>query len=62
MFNQMVMDRDMLVDGVISLVYFMRGSMSYEEMMRRTAYERDRINEFILDRLETQKNSPYPVY
>ena len=47
---------------VVELVYFMRGSISYDDMMFRTAGERDIINEFLEKRMETEKNNPSPVY
>ena len=40
----------------------MRGAVGYEEMMMRTPAERDLIRTFIKQRLESQKDSPYPVY
>jgi len=51
-----------LIDGIISLVYYMRGSISYEEMLRRTPGERDRISAFLDKRFEIEKNNPHPVY
>lgn len=51
-----------LIDGIISLVYFMRGAIGYEELMRRTPGERDRINAFLDKRFETEKGNPHPVY
>ena len=47
---------------VVELVYFMRGAISYDDMMFRTAGERDIINEFLEKRMETEKNNPSPVY
>ncbi len=51
-----------LIDGIISLVYYMRGAISYEELMRRTPGERDRISVFLDKRFEVEKNNPHPVY
>lgn len=51
-----------LIDNVIELVYFMRGSISYEEMMRRTPGERERISQFINKRLEKEAKKMYPNY
>lgn len=62
MFKMYQRDIDMLVDQVIELCYFMRGAISYEEMMNRTMAERQHIGDFITKRLEAQKKSPYPVY
>jgi hypothetical protein len=51
-----------LVDAIISLVYYMRGAISYEEMMRRTPGERERISTFLDKRFEQEKKNPHPVY
>lgn len=55
-------DVENLIDSIISLVYFMRGSISYEEMMRRTPGERDRISTFLDKRFEVEKQNMHPVY
>ena len=52
----------MIVETIIELVYFMRGAISYEEMMWRTPGERQRISQFIQKRLESQKGSMSPVF
>jgi hypothetical protein len=51
-----------IVSNVIQLVYFMRGSIQYDDMMYRTPGERDLIERFISDRMEQEKDHPYPVY
>lgn len=51
-----------LVKGIVSMVYFMRGSISYHEMMNMSAGERDIVSDFLDDRLESEKKNPYPVY
>jgi hypothetical protein len=51
-----------LVRSFISLVYFMRGSISYDQMMWRTYAERVLIKEFLEERFEEEKKNPYPVY
>jgi hypothetical protein len=58
------MQRDVegLIDGIISLVYYMRGAISYEDMMMRTPGERDRISRFLDKRFEAEKKNPHPVY
>ena len=43
-------------------VYFMRGSIQYEDMMLRTPAERQIFEEFISERLEIEKDSPFPNY
>lgn len=62
MFNQYRADIADTIKSVIQLVYFMRGSVSYHEMMNMTYMERVMINEFIGDRLEQESKRMYPVY
>lgn len=40
----------------------MRGSVSYEEMLRRNPSEREMFALFINDRLELEKKKMYPIY
>jgi len=40
----------------------MRGSIQYEDMMRRTPGERQLFEEFISERLEVEKDNPFPNY
>jgi len=50
------------VESVISITYYMRGAITYEECMRRTPGEREAMVKFIQKRLESQKGSMNPVY
>jgi len=40
----------------------MRGSVTYEEMLRRTPGEREIMSDFVKKRLESQKGAMAPVY
>jgi len=62
MFGRLQREAEMVVDDVIELTYFMRGAISYEEMLRRTYGERSRIAGFIERRLKQEAKKPYPVY
>ncbi len=62
MFGNLKRDVQLIVDNVVELSYFMRGAVGYEEMMKRTPGERQRMAKFIEKRLESQKNSMSPVY
>ena len=62
MFNGLERDIDILLQNVIELCYFMRGAISYEEMMMRTAGERQRIGDFIRNRLEAESKKMNPNY
>ena len=54
-------NRDLL-EEVLELVYFMRGAVPYEQMMRRTYGERQLISTFLKDRLEKEMQKMTPVY
>lgn len=62
MFVDMQQARERIIDSIISLVYFMRGSIQYQEMLTMSYYERQSISLFIQDRLEAESNKMYPVY
>ena len=62
LFESLSRESENLVNTVISLVYFMRGSISYDDMMFRTPGERDLISTFIEKRLESEKNKEFPTY
>jgi hypothetical protein len=51
-----------IVKSVISLVYFMRGAISYTEMMQMSVPERHLISEFLDERFEVESKSPHPIY
>jgi uncharacterized membrane protein YbaN (DUF454 family) len=53
---------DALVKEVISLVYFMRGSIQYDDMFMKTYYERKQIEEFLESRLEIESKKMFAVY
>ena len=40
----------------------MRGAIQYDDMMNRTATERQMIAEFIEKRLESESEKMYPIY
>lgn len=62
MFNRLSSESENIVNTVISLCYFMRGSISYDDMMFRTPGERDLISTFIDKRLNQEKDKMYQVY
>lgn len=62
MFNQMGRERKRLIKSIVQLVYFMRGSIQYRDMMDMSLIERDIVNEFIESRLEAESKKMYPVY
>jgi len=62
MFKELQREAQMILDGVIELTYWMRGAITYEEMLRRTHGERDRISAFVEKRLSVEAKKPYPQY
>jgi len=62
MFTTMTNSSRALIKSVIELVYFMRGSIQYDDMMWRTPFERDMFAEFIRGRLERESKKDFPVY
>lgn len=62
MFNRMRMETRGLLKEVIELVYFMRGSIQYNDMMTMTPVERELIGDFIKGRLDQERENPSPVY
>jgi len=55
-------DAQALIDSIISLAYFMRGGITYSELMNTTSGVRDRIESFIKHRLDQEAKSAHPVY
>lgn len=51
-----------IVDSAIEMIYFMRGAISYNDMMLMTPGERDRVGSFVEKRLDQESKSPYPNY
>ena len=62
LFNELTEGVNRLVDSLIELTYFMRGSVSYEEMLHRTPGERDRMHQFLQKRFEHESKSAFPNY
>lgn len=62
MFNRMRKETRDLLEEVVSLVYFMRGSIQYNDMMLMTPVERELVGSFIKSRLEVETAKQHPVY
>lgn len=62
MFTDFRSDVSNMITSVIQLVYFMRGSISYQDMMNLSFAERTLINEFVSQRLEQESKRLNPVY
>lgn len=62
MFDSLKREAAMIIDEVIQLAYWMRGGIGYEELMRRSPIERERISDFISKRLEQESKRSSPSY
>ncbi len=62
MFAGLEGDARALLREVTELVYFMRGSVQYDDMLRRTYAERQIFQDFVRERLEAESKKMYPVY
>lgn len=62
MFQSMNNEREGLLKQLITLVYFMRGAIKYEESKNMTKLERKLAEEFIESRLEVESKKVYPNY
>ena len=62
MFVQMSAERKRIIQSIIQLVYFMRGSIQYHDMINMSLVERDSVEEFIEKRLEQEAKKMYPQY
>lgn len=62
MFSSLGREVDGLIRNAIELSYFMRGAIPYESMLLRTPGERQRIGDFVTDRLKSESKKSFPVY
>jgi len=62
MFSDFRRDVSQTIKSVIQLVYFMRGSVSYQDMMNMSFVERQMVGDFISERLEQESKRVHPVY
>ena len=62
MFGQLQREARNIISEIVQLVYFMRGSIQYHDMLQMTYGERDIVKSFIEKRLEDESDKPYPNY
>jgi hypothetical protein len=53
---------DQIRNDGLKMVWYMRGGVSYEEVMNMSSSERKMINEIIKENLETTKNTKMPFF
>ena len=51
-----------LLNQIVESAYFMRGAISYDEMLNRTFVERQVISDFLTKRLEAESGRMSPNY
>ena len=62
MISQLQHEAKQILETVVRLVYFMRGSVTYHQMLDMTFMEREIIDEFVAGRLEQERKNPHPNY
>jgi len=62
MYKSLAIESERIVKNVISICYFMRGGISYDDLMYRTPGERDMISLFLEERLEQESSRENPNY
>lgn len=62
MMQQLGRETKNLIESCVELAWFMRGGISYNELLHMSAGERDVALQFINKRMEGVNKSTYPVY
>lgn len=52
----------MIIHNIVELAWYLRGGMSYHDLMNTSFIERQIISDFITTRMEKIKDHHYPVY
>ncbi|MGZ8924648.1 MAG: hypothetical protein ACXW2E_02070 [Nitrososphaeraceae archaeon] len=55
-------ERRRILRSIIQLVYFMRGSIQYKDMLNMSLVEREEVGDFIEKRIEQESKKMYPIY
>lgn len=55
-------EAELIIEDVVTLIYYMRGAVSYTEAMYMTYAERRIIDEFLKKRFEFESKRPNPIY
>lgn len=62
MFQELHSASKSLLEECVSLAYFMRGGIQYEDLMWRSPVERQVMASFIEDRLKSESKKTHPIY
>lgn len=58
----MVKESEALLDNVIELIYYMRGSVTYNDVMHMSRIERNATADFVNKQLEKVSKMAHPVF
>lgn len=58
----MTKERARIIKNIIQLVYFMRGSIQYRDMLNMSLVEREFVSDFIEKRIEDESKKMYQNY
>lgn len=62
MFNMLEKSVRNILKHITMLAYYMRGGISYDDLLWKTPVERDIIEEVIEERLKAQAKVPFPIF
>jgi hypothetical protein len=60
--DKMENDANEIKSSALKLSWYMRGGVSYEDILNMSSYERTQINEIVKSNLETTKKSNLPFF
>lgn len=61
-FERLNNETKMIIHNIVELAWYLRGGMSYHDLMNTSFIERQIISDFITTRMEKIKDHHYPVY
>lgn len=62
MFTRLRGEAKELIKAIVQLCWFMRGGISYHDMLKMSYAEREVVREWIEEYLKTQEKNPHPIY
>ena len=60
--DRMENDANEIKSSALKLSWYMRGGVSYEDILNMSSYERTQLNEIVKSNLETTKKSNLPFF
>jgi hypothetical protein len=62
MFQQFQSEAKNILETCITIAYYMRGGIQYDDLLTRSPVERELFLDFIKERLEIENKKMYPNY